>query len=193
MEEIHGRFDLIISKKNEVYLTVETDKGIARELSDFFTFEVPGAKFMPQYRSRMWDGKIRLFSVQTGEVYFGLLSYIEEFAKRNEIEIEYKEGVKNGDTIESDVVREFIQRVRPRARGADIQVRDYQFDAILHAIRNDRCLLLSPTASGKSLIIYILSVWYAMKTEQNILILVPQHLWWNKCTVISLTMDLMNL
>jgi len=85
---------LIISKKNEVYLNVETDKGIARELSDFFTFEVPGAKFMPQYRSRMWDGKIRLFSMQTGEIYFGLLSYIEEFAKRNEIEIEYKEGVK---------------------------------------------------------------------------------------------------
>ena len=50
MEEIHGRFDLIISKKNDVYLTVETDKGIARELSDFFTFEVPGAKFMPQYQ-----------------------------------------------------------------------------------------------------------------------------------------------
>lgn len=173
MEEIHGRFDLIISKKNEVYLNVETDKGIARELSDFFTFEVPGAKFMPQYKNRMWDGKIRLFSIQTGEIYVGLLSYIEEFAKRNEIDIEYKEGVKNGNTIESDGVREFIQRVRPRTRGDDIQVRDYQFDAILHAIRNDRCLLLSPTASGKSLIIYILSVWYAMKTESNILILVP--------------------
>jgi len=173
LEEIHGRFDLIISKKNEVYLNVETDKGIARELSDFFTFEVPGAKFMPQYKNRMWDGKIRLFSIQTGEIYVGLLSYIEEFAKRNEIDIEYKEGVKNGNTIESDGVREFIQRVRPRTRGDDIQVRDYQFDAILHAIRNDRCLLLSPTASGKSLIIYILSVWYAMKTESNILILVP--------------------
>ena len=51
---------MIISKKNEVYLIVETDKGVARELSDFFTFEVPGAKFMPQYRNRMWDGKIRL-------------------------------------------------------------------------------------------------------------------------------------
>ena len=48
---------MIISKKNDVYLTVEVDKGIARELSDFFTFEVPGAKFMPQYRNRMWDGR----------------------------------------------------------------------------------------------------------------------------------------
>ena len=75
---------MIISKKNEVYLTVKTDKGIARELSDFFTFEVPGAKFMPQYRNRMWDGKIRLYSLQTGEIYFGLLPYIEEFAKRND-------------------------------------------------------------------------------------------------------------
>ena len=84
---------MIISKKNEVYLTVKTDKGIARELSDFFTFEVPGAKFMPQYRNRMWDGKIRLYSLQTGEIYFGLLPYIEEFAKRNEIEIEYEESV----------------------------------------------------------------------------------------------------
>ena len=91
---------MIISKKNEVYLIVETDKGVARELSDFFTFEVPGAKFMPQYRNRMWDGKIRLYSLQTGEIYFGLLPYIEEFAKRNEIDIEYKEGVKDEQPIQ---------------------------------------------------------------------------------------------
>ena len=54
---------------------------------------------MPQYRNRMWDGKIRLFSIQTGEIYFGLLSYIEEFAKRNDIEIEYKEGVKDDEQL----------------------------------------------------------------------------------------------
>ena len=173
MEEIHGRFDLIISKKNDVYLTVETDKGIARELSDFFTFEVPGAKFMPQYRNRMWDGKIRLFSIQTGEIYFGLLSYIEEFAKRNDIEIEYKEGVKDGEQLGDSELDTFIGRVSPQSKGKTLQVRDYQMAALDYAIRNNRSLLLSPTASGKSLIIYILSVWYAAKTESNILILVP--------------------
>ena len=173
MEEIHGRFDLIISKKNDVYLTVETDKGIARELSDFFTFEVPGAKFMPQYKSRMWDGKIRLFSIQTGEIYFGLLSYIEEFAKRNDIKIEYKDGVKNEERLRDGELDTFIGRVSPKSKGTDIQVRDYQMAALDYAIRNNRSLLLSPTASGKSLIIYILSVWYAAKTESNILILVP--------------------
>jgi len=173
LEEIHGRFDLIISKKNDVYLTVETDKGIARELSDFFTFEVPGAKFMPQYRNRMWDGKIRLFSIQTGEIYFGLLSYIEEFAKRNDIEIEYKEGVKDDEQLGATELGEFIGRVSPQSKGKTLQIRDYQMAALDYAIRNNRSLLLSPTASGKSLIIYILSVWYAAKTESNILILVP--------------------
>ena len=164
---------MIISKKNDVYLTVETDKGIARELSDFFTFEVPGAKFMPQYRNRMWDGKIRLFSIQTGEIYFGLLSYIEEFAKRNDIEIEYKEGVKDDEQLGATELGEFIGRVSPQSKGKTLQIRDYQMAALDYAIRNNRSLLLSPTASGKSLIIYILSVWYAAKTESNILILVP--------------------
>ena len=48
---------------------------------------------MPSYKRRIWDGKIRLYSVAMNEVYVGLLPYIEEFAKRNEIDIEYKEGV----------------------------------------------------------------------------------------------------
>lgn len=170
MEEIHGRFDLIISKKNDVYLTVETDKGIARELSDFFTFEVPGAKFMPQYRNRMWDGKIRLFSIQTGEIYFGLLSYIEEFAKRNDIEIEYKEGVKDEERLRDGELDTFIGRVSPQSKGQNIQIRDYQMAAFTHAVRNNRSLLLSPTASGKSLIIYLLSRWYE---SNRVLILVP--------------------
>ena len=51
-----------ISKVNEVYLTLEVDDSLERELSDYFTFEVPGAKFMPHYRKKLWDGKIRLFS-----------------------------------------------------------------------------------------------------------------------------------
>ena len=58
-----------ISKINEVYLELEVDEDVSRELSDYFTFEVPGAKFMPQYRNRMWDGKIRLFSPRNGRIY----------------------------------------------------------------------------------------------------------------------------
>ena len=161
---------MIISKKNEVHLRVKTEPNIARELSDFFTFEVPGARFMPSYRRKIWDGKIRLYSVATNEVYVGLLPYIEEFAKRNEIDIEYKEGVIDEKKYGNSGLDSFIRGVSPKSNGKILQIRDYQRNAFSYAVRNNRTLLLSPTASGKSLIIYLLSRWYE---KENVLILVP--------------------
>ena len=61
--------DITITKKNEVFLKIVSEPHVAHELSDKFTFEIPGAKFMPQYRNRHWYGKIRLFNLQTGEIY----------------------------------------------------------------------------------------------------------------------------
>ena len=121
----------------------------------------------------MWDGKIRLYSLQTGEIYFGLLPYIEEFAKRNEIEIKYEENVNGQQELGDGELDIFVGRVSPQSKGKTLEIRDYQMDAFTHAVRTNRSLLLSPTASGKSLIIYLLAVWYAMKTEKNVLILVP--------------------
>ena len=171
MEKISGRFDLIISKKNDVYIRVDTEPNIARELSDFFTFEVPGARFMPSYKKRIWDGKIRLYNMMNGEIYFGLIPYIEEFAKRNDIDIEYKGDVNaTQSSFTYGVCKGFVGNIKPKSNGKSIKLRDYQTDAVVHAIRNNRSLLLSPTASGKSLIIYLLSRWYE---SNRILILVP--------------------
>ena len=76
-----------ISKKNEVYLILsDLSPSESQELTSFFTFEVPGFKFMPTYRNRIWDGKIRLFSPGSGEIYVGLLEYIKGFCQRNEID-----------------------------------------------------------------------------------------------------------
>ena len=74
-----------IRKKNEVYLTVTAEPYIQQELSDYFTFEVPGAKFMPQYRSKYWDGKIRLYSPHNGEIYVGLLDKITSWARKSKL------------------------------------------------------------------------------------------------------------
>ena len=74
--------ELSIEKKNEVYLRVKAEPHVYQELSEEFTFEVPGAKFMPQYRNKYWDGKIRLFSTATGEIYVGLLDKLISFCKR---------------------------------------------------------------------------------------------------------------
>jgi len=167
---------MIINKKNEVYLIIECDDGIARELTDFFTFEVPGAKFMPAYKNKVWDGKIRLFSPGNGEIYCGLLPYIREFCDRNDIQYELGEGVEDVRDIPKELVKSWIKALKPRSRGKSIEVRDYQLDAVHHAIRNHRALLLSPTASGKSFIIYCLTRYYQAKLEEEnkkVLILVP--------------------
>jgi hypothetical protein len=84
-----------ISKLDEVYLKLDVDSGLARELSDYFTFEVPGASFMPAYRNKVWDGKIRLFSIQTGKIYVGLLPYIEQFCSTNEVEYIIEDNLKD--------------------------------------------------------------------------------------------------
>ena len=163
---------MIISKVNEVYLECEVDEDLARELSDYFTFEVPGAKFMPQYRNRMWDGKIRLFSPRNGRIYVGLLPYIKEYCDKKSISYKILEGVENVRDVHSKSVRDFAESLRPQSKGEAIQFRDYQIDAIHHSISTNRCLLLSPTASGKSLIIYTLVRYYHLMGMKT-LILVP--------------------
>jgi superfamily II DNA or RNA helicase len=167
-----------IHKKNEVYLILESDdRGILMNLSEFFTFEVPGAKFMPAYRNKMWDGKIRLFNTMNNEIYIGLLHYIIRWCKDNEVYYELDEGVEADNEISEEVVKGFVRSLRPKSNGKSISVRDYQISAISHAIGRDRALLLSPTASGKSLIIYSLVRYYQLKLQQEqndkILILVP--------------------
>ena len=162
-----------ISKKNEVYLVLKNlEPSTKQELTEFFTFEVPGASFMPSFRSRMWDGKIRLFSPATGEIYVGLLEYIKSFCQRNEIDYILEEGVEDERNVVRQVVRDFIRSLKPKSAGKSLKVRDYQIDAVHHGIARNRALLLSPTASGKSLIIYSLVRYYHMMGLKT-LILVP--------------------
>ena len=164
---------MLISKKNEVYLTLTgIEDSMSRELTEYFTFDVPGAKFMPMYKNRIWDGKIRLFSPATGEIYVGLLNYVENFCKKNNIEYAIEEGVKNELNVVRQDVRNFIRSLKPKARGKSLKVRDFQIDAVQLAITRNRSLIVCPTASGKSLIIYCLVRYYQMMGER-ILILVP--------------------
>ena len=81
---------LIISKKNEVHLQIESDMHVYYELADYFTFEVPGAKFMPTYKNKYWDGKIRLFNIQNNQIYVGLLDKIVQFCKDHEYTYDFQ-------------------------------------------------------------------------------------------------------
>ena len=148
---------IIVSKRNEAYVKIKCDRGIAQELSDYFTFFVPGHQFTPAFRNRIWDGKIRLFDLRTFELYHGLVTYIENFCVEREYTLEY--GDPRPDLSEDYPVYhadKFIEELDLHSRNEPIGVRDYQKHAYIHAMRNKRTLLLSPTSSGKSLIIYLI-------------------------------------
>jgi superfamily II DNA or RNA helicase len=152
-----------IEKFDEVYIKIKAEPSVMMEMSEYFTFMVPGAKFMPSYRSKFWDGKIRLLNVMTGLLYAGLTKYVEEFCKSREYELEYLTDLSS-ENFSVKEAKDFIAKLKPT-----MEPRDYQIDAFVHAVRERRALLLSPTASGKSFIIYLLVRYYAKRT----LILVP--------------------
>ena len=163
---------LIISKKNEVYLYVKAEPHIYYELADQFTFEVPNAKFSPQYKNKYWDGKIRLFNTQTGEIYIGLLDRIIRFCEDHEYTYEFADNKFYGlpfeinENISKEGVKDYMTAISRHAP------RDYQVEGVYDALKHNRKLLISPTASGKSLMIYSV-VRYYVERQQNILIVVP--------------------
>ena len=166
---------LIIKKKNESFLHIETEPSIERELSEHFCFFVPGYKFMPAYRNRMWDGKIRLFDQRKKTMYCGLYDYIKEFAETRGYNIVIDDNKRYGNPNDKqEVDLDYITNgLSLTAGGNKIQPRDYQLGALEHALSNKKSLLLSPTASGKSLIIYMAIRAFLDSSNLNVLIIVP--------------------
>ena len=157
-----------VEKLNSVYLKLEAEADIRRELSDYFSFEVPGYKFTPQFRNRVWDGKIRLYSYATGQIYVGLYPYLKDWANRKNIKIEENNDISTNKTHTAADIQALIE-----SYDISITPRDYQIDAFKYALDYDRGLILSPTASGKSLIAYMLVKHYLNMIDNNILIIVP--------------------
>ena len=160
--------DLVqIEKINEVYNKIIAEPSLVVEMAEYFTFDVPGAKFMPAVRNKFWDGKIRLLQPMSGYLYAGLNRYVEEFCKSRNYQLEYITDFAD-DEFSIKEAKEFISTLK-----LTLEPRDYQLNAFVHAVREKRTLLLSPTASGKSLIIYLLMRYYCGLTQGKCLIIVP--------------------
>jgi len=164
--------DLIIVKKNEVHLTVDAQPHVQQELSDYFTFDVPGAKYMPQYRNRHWDGKIRLFSTATGELYVGLLDKVIAWARKANYSVEFRNNETYGTPFEENEeislegVKDYMTAI------SSFKPRDYQIEGVHDALKYNRRLIISPTGSGKSLMIYAVAR-YHVGRKRRILLVVP--------------------
>ena len=164
--------NVIISKSNEVFLKINAEPHIEYELRDHFTFEVEGAKFMPQYRTRNWNGEIHLFDLRTKKIYVGLLDKIISFCERREYTYRFEDNpyygspIEINDSISKEGVKDYMKSI------THIKSREYQIEGVYDCLKNNRRLLVSPTASGKSLMIYSLVRYYVHK-GQKILLVVP--------------------
>lgn len=164
-KNLHLDYDsILVSKKNEVYLQLTAESSVLREASEYFTFMVPGCQFTPAYRNKIWDGKIRLLNLNNGLLYYGLLKHLEKFCDSRQYQLIRDDSV----TKKSNITAEQVS-LAAKNLNLPFNPYDYQIDAVREALSNKRLLLLSPTGSGKSLIIYLLTRFLNKKT----LIIVP--------------------
>ena len=127
---------------------------------------------MPQYRSKYWDGKIRLFSNHTGEIYVGLLDKLIQFCEDHNYTYQFEDNKYYGTPFEvnkmisKEGVKDYMEHI------SKYKPRDYQIEGVYDALKCNRRLIISPTASGKSLMIYSI-VRYFVEQNKNTLIVVP--------------------
>jgi superfamily II DNA or RNA helicase len=160
--------DITINRINDVHVQVLCEPGIAHELSEFFTFSVPNAKFTPSYKNRMWDGKIRLLS-QTGIIYRGLVSHILAFAREREYSCTVAHDLELISEVSLDEITSFVEQLE-----IPLKPRDYQLKALIYGIRTRRHVFLSPTSSGKSLMIYMLAMYrLIIEKQEKVVVIVP--------------------
>jgi superfamily II DNA or RNA helicase len=160
--------DLTLHKLNEVFIKVECERHFAQELNEFFSFRVPGFQFVPAFKNKLWDGFIKLYSLRDNTIYHGLLPYIEKFCKERGYTFTVDPQLTITENFSLSEAQDFANSLN-----LPFPVRDYQLKSFTHMVRNKRMLLISPTASGKSLIIYLIVRWLQESGYKKGLLIVP--------------------
>ena len=157
-----------VEQINAVYLKINTESSVKFELEAYFRFQPQGYQFSPAYKNRVWDGWIRIFQPLKPVLYVGLFSKLRKFCEDRGYELNAPTHLMEGETVPDDYGYEIAKEVNCK-----FEPRDYQNKYIVDAIRDSRSLSLSPTSSGKSLIIYLIQQHYYRAFEHRTLIIVP--------------------
>lgn len=168
---IYTNIHITVKKVNEVYLHLECEENIKAELAEYFSFFAPNYQFSPLYKKKIWNGKIYLFNRKKSLLFAGLVRYLNEFAKEKDYAIDYDDSIDVFNEYSLEEAKQFADSLNLQSRDKPIEVRDYQLAGFAKAIRYQKMLMLSPTASGKSLIIYlIMRKLFADKCKRGLLI-----------------------
>ena len=163
---------VIISKKNECEVIIEAEPHVHMELSEAFSFDVEGASFSPAYRKKYWDGVIRIYSTHTKTLPAGLTYQLCRWLDRHGYSWEFADNKYYGTPYEMDQ-RVFYEGVELfMNKISSVKPREYQVETVFHALKEYRKTILSPTGSGKSLMIYSIAR-YIKSIGKRTIIVVP--------------------
>lgn len=165
--------DIIIQKKNEVFLTLEAEQHILHELSDYFSFTLDNAKFFRGKRYKYWNGQIKLLNLRDNSIYCGLLYRLTDWADKHNYTWAFKDNKFYGLPHEEDeLVTQKGVSLFMKSILKGMTPRDYQIKAVYESLRFNRKTIVSPTSSGKSAIIYSITR-YHTSNQRKVLIIVP--------------------
>ena len=146
-----------IIQHDSVYVKLKCSHRVDDEIYDEFSFEIPQAKYHPSVKSGWWDGVIRLFDIKTGLIYAGLVNRIVEFCETKGHAVTKSLFFDDINFTEEEAIAFCDSLNLPH------EVRDYQLHSFIQCVRGGRISTLLPTASGKSLVMYLLARYYDHK------------------------------
>ena len=144
--------------EDEVNIKLEgLDVDVRRKLANALKFEVPYARYMPQYKLGRWDGKVAFFGLG-GTGYVNHLDTIVTVLQKNNVEIVDIDDRRHPIKLDLQPITERYwadQGVHwPKghpAEGEEIILRDYQVEAINNFLQNPQSLQEIATGAGKTI------------------------------------------
>ncbi len=154
---------VVMTIKDEVNVKFDgIDPQDRRALVKMFSYEVPGARYLPSVKLGRWDGKVSYFNL-SGTSYINLLDRIIPFLDKQGYDIELNDirNYSTNFTFNEIDENSFSDRLWPAghpAAGQPIILRDYQVEIVNNFLKNPQCLQEVATGAGKTLITAALSL-----------------------------------
>ena len=162
--------------EDEVNIKLEgVSVDVRRKLSNALKFEVPYARYMPQYKLGRWDGKVAFFGIG-GSGYVNHLDVINDVLYKQGYEIVDIEDKRHPVDLKFEAIKEDFwgDKTWPKghpAEGETIRLRDYQVEVINNFLANPQALQEVATGAGKTIITATLSK--ITETNGRSLVVVP--------------------
>lgn len=156
--------------KNAVFYEVDCYPDIAAEIAEHLSVQLKNYYHMPAYKKSKgkWDGTIQLFSSYRKNLYRGHLGHLASFCKKKGYKLDLSELPLDYIPFTEKYLLGLLKKHK-----CNLVPRDYQIEAALKALRSRTITIESPTASGKSFIIYMICLALLESQHAKSCIIVP--------------------